>query len=426
MADTTARCQIDGPQLRAVGARTGALFTVHGRMVFAVCRAILHDPDEAEDATQATFLSAHEALLSGTTVRNPGAWLAMIARNECRTRLRGRGSEPLPLREECIISALTMSDDVERRSTVEQLRAAIASLPEKQRAAVVLRDLYGLRYSEIGSALGVSRPSVEALLFRARRTLRIRLRPVAGGALAVPLAVREGLAQAIPWFVTTQAGTAGVTGAGIGVITKLAWPVAAKVVVAVAAIGVAGTAATTPWSPAVVEREISARPMTHRQAAPTTSATQAADAHRLTPPAASPVAEDPPARQASSEAAPAAAPRQRPLPQRVAVGDVRHREGEAQESGSGTRETREAGGTSPSRPLMETRRAPLPAPTRTARTVVERDPTDATTPGRAALDEAPTNDSESPATSATVPAEASEPGPTRNDELHRERAVARS
>lgn len=236
------RAALDGPNSGAVGVRTGALFTAHGRMVFSVCRAILLDADEAEDATQATFLSAHEALLGGATIRDAGAWLATIARNECRSRLRSRGSEALPLREEWVTSSRATDDDVERRTTVEHLRGAIATLPEKQREAVVLRDLYGLHYVEIGLALGVSRPSVEALLFRARRTLRARLRSVAGSALAVPGAVREGLAQAVPWLGPSPAGTLGASGAGVGIAAKVAWPVAVKLAAGAIAVGVTGNA----------------------------------------------------------------------------------------------------------------------------------------------------------------------------------------
>jgi RNA polymerase sigma factor (sigma-70 family) len=211
-------------------------------MVFAVCRTILRDVSEAEDATQQTFLSAHEALLNGTAIRDPGAWLAMIARNECRGRMRSRVTEPLPLREECVPSSLTTDADVERRANAEHLRVAIASLPEKQREAVILRDLYGLRYSEIGLALGLTRPSVEALLFRARRTLRVRLRPIAGGALVVPAAVREGLAQAIPWFGTGLGGTLGASALGVDIAAKLAGSITVKIATGAVAVAVTGSA----------------------------------------------------------------------------------------------------------------------------------------------------------------------------------------
>jgi RNA polymerase sigma factor (sigma-70 family) len=231
----------DGPDAGAVGTRTGELFAAHGRMVFAICRSILSDPHEAEDATQAAFLSAHEALVRGAAIRDPGAWLATIARNECRARLRGRPIEPLELHVENLADSVTTDEAAERRATVAHLRSAIASLPEKQRDAVVLRDLYGLRYVEICDALDVSRPSVEALLFRARRTLRVRLRPVGGAAIVVPLAVREGLAQAVPWFGQGAAGSVSAA-AGAGILAQLGGSVAAKLAVGAVAVGVAGSA----------------------------------------------------------------------------------------------------------------------------------------------------------------------------------------
>ena len=229
------------PDARVAGARVGDLFAKHGRMVFAICRAILRDPDEAEDATQSTFLAAHEAFARGVVVRDPGAWLATIARNECRSRISTRRADPLPLRVEELAGAVTTDDELERRATVSHLRKAIAALPEKQREAVILRDLYGLRYGEISVALGLSRPSVEALLFRARRTLRVRLRPV-GGVVAVPLGVREGLAQAIPGFgQEVVAGAAGAA-AGAGLLGKLGGATAAKVAVGAVAVGLTGSA----------------------------------------------------------------------------------------------------------------------------------------------------------------------------------------
>lgn len=241
----------DGADHRAVGMRTGELFATHARMVFAICRSILRDPSEAEDATQAAFLSAHEALAGGSVIRDPGAWLATIARNECRARLRNRSSEPLELYAEVLAHAVTTDDAAERRATAARLRSEIAALPDRQREAVVLRDLYGLSYGEVGVALGVSRPSVEALLFRARRTLRVRLRPLGGTAIAVPVAVREGLAQAVPWFAQGQA--AGISAAaGAGVLGQLAWPTAAKVAAGVVALGAAGHA--------VVDREVPVPP----------------------------------------------------------------------------------------------------------------------------------------------------------------------
>ena len=83
----------------AAAARTEELYGTHARMVSGLCRALLRDRTEAEDATQQTFLSAHRALLNDTDPREPAAWLATIARNECWTRIRARMREPLSVSE---------------------------------------------------------------------------------------------------------------------------------------------------------------------------------------------------------------------------------------------------------------------------------------------------------------------------------------
>jgi DNA-directed RNA polymerase specialized sigma24 family protein len=75
----------------------GRLFAEHGRMVLGLCRLVLRDPIEAEDAAQQVFLSAHRAVLQGAVPREAAAWLAAIARNECRARIRARMREPLAL-----------------------------------------------------------------------------------------------------------------------------------------------------------------------------------------------------------------------------------------------------------------------------------------------------------------------------------------
>ncbi len=190
------------PQTRVAGAQTAELFEEHSRMVYGLCRALLRDPDDADDATQATFVSAYRSLLGGGVVREPAAWLATIARNECTARGHARMREPLPLLDADLRHTQGPEDELERRAVIEELQKAIAELPEKQREAVVLRDLYGLRYTEVGAALGMSVASVESLLFRARRSLRVSLKPLASGALTVPIAVREGIAQALPAFAT--------------------------------------------------------------------------------------------------------------------------------------------------------------------------------------------------------------------------------
>ena len=217
------RARARHPTPVAAGARVGALFSDHGRVVYGLCRMLLRDPTEADDATQETFVSAYRALLHGVDAREPAAWLAAIARNECRARLRARGREPLLGVEVDLAGGDEAHVLLERRLWLEELARALGELPPRQREAVVLRDLYGLRTREVGAALGLSRPAVESLVFRARRRLRVRLRPV-HGALVLPVALREGLAQALPGFAGGAAAASGATGAvGASVlVTKLA------------------------------------------------------------------------------------------------------------------------------------------------------------------------------------------------------------
>src|SRR3954454_16095677 len=78
------------PDRGAASARIAVLFEAHARLVLGICRRMLRDPIEAEDAAQQVFLSAFGSLLTGRTPRDEDAWIATIARNECRTRIRSR------------------------------------------------------------------------------------------------------------------------------------------------------------------------------------------------------------------------------------------------------------------------------------------------------------------------------------------------
>ena len=205
-------------------------------MVYGICRAMLRDVHEAEDATQEVFLSAYKALIGGATVRDPGGWLATIARNECRARIAAGMRRPPPLADEELDALPARGDEQLRHSQLEEIRTALTELPERQREAVVLRYLYGLRYGEVATALGLSRPATEALLFRARRTLRVSLRPVAA-ILVVPAVVREELALALPGFEAKTAPVAAGAGVAGGLLAKLTAG-SAGVKVATAAVAV--------------------------------------------------------------------------------------------------------------------------------------------------------------------------------------------
>jgi RNA polymerase sigma factor (sigma-70 family) len=170
------------------------LFDKYAPLVLGTCRGMLRDRHEAEDAAQQTFLSAYAALLSGTVPREPAAWLATIARNECRTRIEERMRRPLPVAD-AYAKTSDPADEAARAADVESLRRALAELPRQQRRAFVLREFSGLSYDELAVALGVSGPAIESLLFRARRRLRVSLRAAAAAASSLPAGIRDLFAQ---------------------------------------------------------------------------------------------------------------------------------------------------------------------------------------------------------------------------------------
>ncbi|MDH5334453.1 MAG: sigma-70 family RNA polymerase sigma factor, partial [Thermoleophilia bacterium] len=227
----------------AAGSTISDLFDRHGRAVLGLCRLLLRDAHDAEDATQSTFLAAHGALLRGSVPRDGGAWITEIARNECRARIRERMKAPLTADVETLNAVPATGADPGDGTNDGPVHKALAALPERQRHAVVLHDVFGLRAREVATALGVSLTAVEALIFRARRQLRVRLRPVAG-ALTLPIGVRDTLSTVIPGF-SDGAASIGVTaggGLGAGLLAKLAAaPVAAKVTAAAVAVTAAGS-----------------------------------------------------------------------------------------------------------------------------------------------------------------------------------------
>ena len=158
-----------------IAARVEQLYERHAALVQSICRSLLRDRVEAEDAAQQTFLSAQRALLNGSSPRDEAAWLATIARHESLARVQGRMREPLPMDVEEHETAPDAHAAAVRRHDAGELRDALAALPGQQREALLLREVRGFSYQEVAASLSVTTSAVESLLFRARRTLQARL-----------------------------------------------------------------------------------------------------------------------------------------------------------------------------------------------------------------------------------------------------------
>jgi RNA polymerase sigma-70 factor, ECF subfamily len=166
--------------------------------VYALCRRMLADPDEASDATQEVFVRVMRSVLGFRGDSAFGTWLHRITVNVCLTALRKRsraraagmvaGGTPFALPGD--EAGLAVSDDSpEDRAVTADLasrsEAALATLPEDSRAVVVLRDLEGLSTKEVADLLGVTETVVKVRLHRAHARLRTMIlagEPAQGGA----------------------------------------------------------------------------------------------------------------------------------------------------------------------------------------------------------------------------------------------------
>ena len=159
-----------------------ALVDQEGATVLAVCRRILDDPVEAEDAAQDAFLAAYEKLGSYRGDGPLGGWLMRIAVREAQHR--GRRYRPMSTFEpelEVAASNLTMEPSpdpvaiVEAGEIEQRLHAAVDDLPDHFRDAVRLHYLDDLSYEEIASVTGRQQATLRAHVRRGLLRLRENL-----------------------------------------------------------------------------------------------------------------------------------------------------------------------------------------------------------------------------------------------------------
>ncbi len=153
------------------------LYTRYRMRIWSYVGGILHDADRAEDVSQEVFISVLRRLRDTERPIAFKPWIYQIARNACIDELRrARHSHEVAFEEEDEADGLfsiTPGPDaaVESKQQLEDLRGAFRGVSELHHRILVLRELEGLSYSEIGTRLGMSRPVVESTLFRARRRL---------------------------------------------------------------------------------------------------------------------------------------------------------------------------------------------------------------------------------------------------------------
>ena len=152
------------------------------RKVFATAWRFLGNEEDARDATQETFLRMHKYLHRFRPEQDFHGWLYRITINVCRDaarRRRPRDESFSSLEEAHDSDALvdlkmgaTAEESIMRAEQLEMIRRALATLPEKERAALILRDMQGLSTEEVARALGSSPATVRSQISTARAKVK--------------------------------------------------------------------------------------------------------------------------------------------------------------------------------------------------------------------------------------------------------------
>jgi RNA polymerase sigma factor (sigma-70 family) len=146
------------------------LYRRHHRALYRYCRSILHHDEDARDALQSTMAKAFAALQTEERDFDLRPWLFRIAHNEAISLLRRR-REALGLDSAEAVGLDSLPTAVEHRARLTDLVADLGDLPERQRAALVLRELIGLEHEEIAAVIGGTPRAVRQTIFEARAAL---------------------------------------------------------------------------------------------------------------------------------------------------------------------------------------------------------------------------------------------------------------
>jgi RNA polymerase sigma factor (sigma-70 family) len=242
---------------RRDGDAFAALLKRHGRMVMGVCRRVLRNPDDAEDAFQATFLVLARKAGSVTAPNALGGWLYRVAYRtalEARARIARRHAREQQVKD---MPEPQAEPEDGWRELLPLLDRELDRLPDKYRVPVVLCELEGKSRKEVARLLGLPEGTLSWRLAQAKKLLARRLSrfgaALSAGSLAALLS-RDAASECVPASLlhsTARAAvlTAGTVSARVVALTegvmkamllsklKLVWAVCLAVVVGVGAVG---------------------------------------------------------------------------------------------------------------------------------------------------------------------------------------------
>ena len=150
-----------------------AFNTLHDRYkqrLFAYVRQMLasQSRQDAEDVLQDVFVRAFGALRADDRQVNVRAWLYRVAHNRCIDHLRRPIPAPADVFEMSRTPLHDPLEDAQRREDLRRLVTDVGRLPEQQRSALLMREIDGMSYADLATALDVTVPAVKSLLVRAR------------------------------------------------------------------------------------------------------------------------------------------------------------------------------------------------------------------------------------------------------------------
>ena len=157
--------------------RAGAFDVIverHRRSVYQLCYRFVANHEDASDLSQDVFLRAFRGLKNFRGQASLATWLYRIGVNVCLNRVATKGLETEPIEAERHVDTTIESpgERVLREERASRVRAAIARLPEKQRAALILRMYHDMSHQEIADAVGSSVGAVKANVFHALQNLK--------------------------------------------------------------------------------------------------------------------------------------------------------------------------------------------------------------------------------------------------------------
>jgi RNA polymerase sigma factor (sigma-70 family) len=147
-----------------------AIYKRYHQDLYRFCLAMVGNPHDAQDALQSTMVKVLRALPGEKRQIQLKPWLYRIARNEAVEVLRRRRDNAELEPEQAAV--IGVAETAETRERLRTLLADLEQLPERQRAALLMRELSGLDFEEIGATFGSSAAVARQTLYEARLSLR--------------------------------------------------------------------------------------------------------------------------------------------------------------------------------------------------------------------------------------------------------------